>query len=274
MSPVRGGYEFRMTLSKATAARSPGNRRKKRPNVRSHGRATAETVFARVVEAIRAHRLIPGTRLVEERIGAYFGVSRTIVRQGFAKLAQAGLVELSRNRGARIATPDEKRTRDVFDARILIETELVGRVADDVGKVDIARLRAHLRREDAARGRADRLDLVRLTGEFHTILAEIAGNAMLAATLVEYETITCLAILAHARGGDSACPPDEHAAIVDAIERREPRRAATLMRRHLEHVLADLDLARAARAPEPLEAALAPAAFPVHRRRQTARSSR
>lgn len=260
------GGRFGMPLSKAIAARPAGNRRKNATaSPCSRARATAETVFARIVDAIRAHRLTPGTRLIEERLGAHFGVSRTIVRHGIAKLAQAGLVELSPNRGARIAWPDAARTRDVFDARLLIETELAARAARVSDGAGVARLRAHLRLEDAARARGDRLELVRLTGAFHAILAEIAGNATLARTLAEYETVTCLAILAHARGGDSGCPPREHTDIVDAIEARDARRAAALMRTHLAHVIEGLDLTRA---PETLATALAPVETPPNRRRQ------
>lgn len=263
-----------MPNSKAFAARPTGTRRKKATQplkAGSRGRragATAEIVFERVVEAIQSHRLAPGTRLVEEKLGAYFGVSRTIVRQGLAKLAQAGLVELSPNQGARITWPDAKRTADVFDARRLIEIELVARVASNATPADIAKLRTHLRTEDAARKRGDRIGLVRLTGEFHLKLAEMAGNAIMARTLAEYETITCLAILAHDRTGESACPPDEHASIVDAIEAHDPRAAAALMRRHLDHVLAGLDLDAAPRDTDPLGAALSPRPAVPHRRRQ------
>jgi DNA-binding GntR family transcriptional regulator len=248
-----------MPNSKAIAARATGNRRKNATAPRGRRAvASAEVVFERVVEAIQSHRLAPGTRLVEEKLGAYFGVSRTIVRQGLAKLAQAGLVELSHNQGARIAWPDAKRTADVFDARRLIEIELVARVAAKASAADVAKLRAHLRTEDAARKRGDRIGLVRLTGEFHLKLAEMADNVILARTLSEYETVTCLAILAHDRTGESACPPDEHALIVDAIEARDARGAAALMRRHLDHVLAGLDLDAVPREADPLEAALAP----------------
>lgn len=256
-----------MPNSKAIAALPAGTRRKNATAARGRrAGATAENVFERVVEAIQSHRLAPGTRLVEEKLGAHFGVSRTIVRQGLAKLAQAGLVDLSPNQGARIAWPDAKRTADVFDARRLIEVELVARVAAAATHSDIGKLRAHLRTEESARKRGDRIGLVRLTGEFHLKLAEMAGNAILARTLAEYETITCLAILAHDRTGESACPPDEHAAIVDAIEARDARAAAALMRRHLDHVLAGLDLDTAPPAADPLGAALSPRPAVARRR--------
>ncbi|MBI3505243.1 MAG: GntR family transcriptional regulator [Proteobacteria bacterium] len=225
---------------RAARARESGNGRKNAATGRAS--ASAETVFARVVLAIQAHRLRPGTRLVEERLGRHFGVSRTIVRQGLAKLAQAGLVDLLPNRGAQVVRPSVARTREVFAARLLIERAMVADVARVAGAPQIAALRAHLRREEAARRRSDRLALVQLTGEFHLLLADMAGNSVLAETLRRFETITCLAILAYDRTGDSACPPDEHAAIVDAIERRDARKAAQLMGAHLAHVREGLAL--------------------------------
>jgi DNA-binding GntR family transcriptional regulator len=237
-----------MLNSKADAVRGLAKSRRKRALVPApRAVASADTVFVRVVEAIQSHRLAPGMRLVEEQLGKHFGVSRTIVRHGIAKLAQAGLVDMLPNRGAKIATPDARRTREVFDARRLIESDLVARVARDANSDTIAVLRKHLQAEDEARRRGDSGLLVRLTGEFHLILARAAGNRVLAQTLEQIEAITCLAILAHGRPDDKACPPDEHSAIVDAIEAGNAKLAVTLMREHLDHVVAGLDLA-----PEPL----------------------
>jgi DNA-binding GntR family transcriptional regulator len=225
---------------RAARARESGNGRKNAAPGRAS--ASAETVFARVVLAIQTHRLRPGTRLVEERLGRHFGVSRTIVRQGLAKLAQAGLVDLLPNRGAQVVRPSVTRTREVFAARLLIERAMVADVARRADAAGIAALHAHLRREEVARKRSDRLALVQLTGEFHLLLADMAGNSVLAETLRRFETVTCLAILAYDRTGHSACPPDEHAAIVDAIERRDARKAAKLMGDHLVHVREGLAL--------------------------------
>ena len=230
-----------MLNSRASAVRGLAKARRKRavaPAPRAE--ASADTVFVRVVEAIQAHRLTPGMRLVEERLGEHFGVSRTIVRHGIAKLAQAGLVEMLPNRGAKIASPDERRTREVFDARRLIESELVGRVARGADAATLGTLRKHLAAEDDARRRGDSGLLVRLTGEFHLILARAAGNRVLAQTLEQIEALTCLAILAHGRPDDQACPPDEHGAIVDAIEAGNAKQAVALTRDHLDHVVAGL----------------------------------
>jgi DNA-binding GntR family transcriptional regulator len=123
----------------------------------------------------------------------------------------------------------------VFDARRLIESDLVARVACRADRNTVAVLRKHVQAEDEARTRGDSGLLVRLTGEFHLILARAAGNRVLAQTLEQIEAITCLAILAHGR-------PDDNSAIVDAIEAGNAKRAVTLMRHHLDHVVAGRDL--------------------------------
>ncbi len=237
-----------MMQSRARAAPKSGNR--------ATG-ASAQSVFDHIVGAIKAHRLAPGTRLIEESLGTLFGVSRTIVRQGIAKLAQAGLVDLRPNAGAQIATPDARRARELLEARRLVEVELVARAAERARPRDVARLRAHLGREAQARRRHAHGELVRLTGEFHLLLAEIAGNGVLARTLAQYETETCLSILAFDRTGASSCPPDEHAQIVDAIARRDRASAAKRMRAHLDHVFAGIRAGMDEAAPTALGMAVA-----------------
>jgi DNA-binding GntR family transcriptional regulator len=110
----------------------------------------------------------------------------------------------------------------------------------------VARLRRHLAREDAARAGQDRRIMVRLTGEFHQLIAEMAGNAVLARTLLELESLTSLVIILYDSPKSAACPPHEHGELVDAIEARDGERAARKMRSHLNHVEGALDYSIAA----------------------------
>src|SRR4051812_6679393 len=82
-------------------------------------------IYERIVDAILDHRLAPGTKLVEEKLGRAFGVSRTRIRQVLVRLASEQLVVLSLNRGAAVACPTPEEAREVFGARQLIEPTLV-----------------------------------------------------------------------------------------------------------------------------------------------------
>lgn len=220
--------------------------------------AGAAAIYERIVAAVSEHRLHPGTKLVEERIAAIFAVSRTIVRQALTRLAQDGIVIVRPNRGACVAAPSRREALHVFEARRLIEPPLAARLAREAAPRAIARLRRHVEKEHAARARSDRRALIRLTGEFHLLLATLAGNDVLQRMLRELEAMTCLVILLYDRPGATACLPNEHDTIIDAIEAGDARRAARAMREHLVHVEAGLDLAGRAASGADLTTALSP----------------
>ncbi len=211
-------------------------------------------IYQRVLGAILAHQLPPGTQLVEERLAGVFGVSRTKIRQALARLAHDAIVNVIPNRGAFVSSPTVEEARDVFAARRLIEPDLVRRLADAATAGQVARLRAHVALESAARAANDQRAIIRLSGDFHQIIAEMAGNTFLVRTMRELETLTCLVIILYDAPNIPSCPYHEHSGIIDAVEAHDPDRAAALMVEHLNHVEGSLDLNLAAKGDIDLEA--------------------
>lgn len=215
----------------------------KRPRTRRAVRvATPEETYERIFSAIVEHRLAPGAQLVEEKLAAALGASRARIRQVLARLAHEGIVTLLPNRGAFVAEPTIEQTRDLFELRRLIEPPMVQQVAKAADRAALTRLRAHLSAEVIARRADDRRALVRLSGEFHLLLAELHGNALLLKTLRELESITSIAIHLYDAPAMPACRGDDHADIVAAIEARDGAKAARLMLHHLTEVEACLRL--------------------------------
>ncbi|MGH8848434.1 MAG: GntR family transcriptional regulator, partial [Polaromonas sp.] len=66
-----------------------------------------------IVEAVLSHRLPPGTRLVETRLCEAFGVTRSLLRRVFVRLAGDKIIELQHNKGAIIAQPRPEEMRQV-----------------------------------------------------------------------------------------------------------------------------------------------------------------
>lgn len=201
-----------------------------------------QEIYERIVGAIIEHRLPPGTQLIEEKLAAVFGVTRSRVRNVLARLAHEKLVTVHRNRGAFVAAPSPEEARDVFGARRLLEPGLLERVIEKATARDIATLRAHVKKEHAARGAGDRQAVIRLSGEFHLLLAEIAGNALVVEMLRELSSLTCLIIILYDAPTLPACPHEEHGQITDAVEKRDLARATKLMLEHLNHVESPLRL--------------------------------
>ncbi len=202
-------------------------------------------------DAIVDRRLAPGTKLVEDEVGATFGASRTVVRAALQALAYDGIVSLERHRGAFVARPGPEEARQVFAARRLIEPGLARLAATRIGAQDLAALRAHLADEAAAvsaRGPSARRAEIRASGDLHLMIAARAGNEILSRFLRELVARSSLVIALYGRTGASSCARDEHGLIVDALADGDGERAASLMIRHLDHIEADLDYESSAEA--------------------------
>jgi DNA-binding GntR family transcriptional regulator len=203
---------------------------------------TQDEMYEKIYVAILEHRLHPGTKLVEERLAEIFKVSRARVREVLARLAHEQVVDLYPQRGAYVARPTIEQALHVFEARRLIEPELVRRLIENLTTERIERLRQHCALELEARRREDKRLIVRLSGEFHTLMAELAGNQALARTMRELSTLTCLIIILYDAPTASSCLADEHSLIVDAIAKRDVEGGQRLMLEHLNHIEGSLNL--------------------------------
>lgn len=205
----------------------------------------ARTIRDRLRDAIVDRRLSPGAKLSEADVGGLFDVSRTVVRAALLMLAFEGLVRIERNRGAFVADPSPDEAQQVFAARRLIEPGLAAAACARISSADIAAFRTQLAEElrlDAERGPAARRAEIRASGEFHRLLAAVAGNVILERFMEELIARSSLVIALYGRSVVSSCAHDDHAQIVDALEQRDARAAGALLVRHIDQVEADLDL--------------------------------
>lgn len=82
----------------------------------------ATTVYEQIRTAILTGELSNSERLVEEDLAVSMGISRTPVREALRRLAAEGLVDVSPNRGARVAEWDVHDLREIFDLRSILES--------------------------------------------------------------------------------------------------------------------------------------------------------
>lgn len=209
------------------------------PNRKRATVASDLKIYNAVYEAVMEHRLLPGTKLPETAFADFFGVSRTIVRQAFMRLAHDNVLVLRPNRGAVVASPSIQEAHDVFDARRVIERAVVHSVIGSVAKRKLDGLRALVKEERDAVTRGDRRVWIRLSGEFHLRLADIAGNAVFTQLLTELVSRTSL-IIALYEG--TPCEAHSHADLIEAIARGNEKRAFVKMDEHLDEVESKLHL--------------------------------
>ncbi|WP_436024012.1 GntR family transcriptional regulator [Rhizobacter sp. LjRoot28] len=206
------------------------------PGPGASGRDIAQRIIDAITAAIVERRLMPGTRLAEQKIADIFKVSRTIVRQALHQLSRDKLITLEKSRGARVAQPSVEEARQVFEVRRMLEGAMIRRVAAGLSAEQVALLRRHLEAERAAVQRTDVPGRTRLLADFHVTLARLLGNDTLADILRDLLSRSSLISLMYQSAHSAEHSWAEHVAIVDAIERRDARAAERLMVSHLEHV--------------------------------------
>lgn len=199
-------------------------------------------IVERIYRAVMEQRLAPKTKLSEARLCETFGVGRMRVRRALLLLSSQGIIELPSNRGAYVACPDQTEANDVFAARMLIEPPLVRQLAESSKDVDLALLTEHIALEDKARAQNERTEVIRLSGEFHTKLAQATGNKVVYRMMRELVTRTSLIVGLFGSSEKTSCPDDEHSNILHAIQSRNPDLAEQLLIAHLTHIQGGLDM--------------------------------
>jgi len=96
--------------------------------------------------------------------------------------------------------------------------------------------------EQRARDRDDRMEAVRLAGEFHVALADIAGNAVIARLIREIVDRTFLVIFMYQAPSPGACVQAEHSSLLKAIGEGDAKGAAQSMLQHIESIESRMSL--------------------------------
>lgn len=219
--------------------------------------ATSEEISDRIIQAVMAQKLAPGSRLGEQQLAMLFDCSRTLVREALMRLAARGIVTVSARRGWYVIEPSQDEAREAFEARRVIELGLI-RSMKGVDKAAIKQLKAHLTREKAAIKGSDVGARSYLLGDFHVCLAECLGNSLLADTLRDFTARTTLIAMLYQSSHDAAQSCNEHVQIVAALEKNDLALAEQLMADHLGTVQAALQLQASSDPLAQLREALAP----------------
>ncbi|GGK55128.1 GntR family transcriptional regulator [Amphritea balenae] len=201
-----------------------------------------DIVYAHIFDAILEQRLAPGTKLNEESLGEIFGVSRTIIRRALSRLGHEQVVVLRPNRGAVVASPTIEEARQIVFARRVVEKAVTELVCENAESTQVDKLKKLVEEEQACFSRGDRGAGIRLSGEFHLLMAEMANNPPLLSFQRSLVSLCSLIIAQYESGAKSHCSYDEHYELIEAIRKRDKNKAVRLMMHHLDHIEDKLSL--------------------------------
>ena len=100
----------------------------------------AERVADRLRDMIVRGLLKPGERMLERNLCDMLGVSRTPMREALKLLHQDGLIDISRNRGARVAAYGVTEAEFLFEVIAALEATAAARFARIAPAPEMARL--------------------------------------------------------------------------------------------------------------------------------------
>jgi DNA-binding GntR family transcriptional regulator len=193
-----------------------------------------DDVVAAVEEDIAFGRLGPRARLTEDEMMARFDVKRHVAREALTRLHHVGVVAKVPNRGAAVRSFTAQEVEQIYFMRAALQSVAAGLIPLPADRAIVERLR----RIHAAHGlelqRGDLRAAYRLNNEFHDSLYGACGNPFLAesvrrfadmASAVRAPRIADAQLLARAR--------EEHAAMIEALERGDRERLVSLCVEHI-----------------------------------------
>jgi DNA-binding GntR family transcriptional regulator len=207
-------------------------------NVRTRARAS-DRVYDELASAILELRILPGTLLSEPNLAEQLQVSRTPLREAIARLVETGLVSVVPQVGTLV---EPIRLRDVEQARFVRESLEVAAVAEACAQPerDVTKLRSLLAEQKSSFRSRDFDGFFRADEALHEEIFELSGYPrawqMMQPMKMQLERIRRLS-LPDPKTIEALL--EEHAAIVDAVDRGDARRARTLVGKHARKVLAD-----------------------------------
>jgi DNA-binding GntR family transcriptional regulator len=198
-------------------------------------RSLHNDVYGLIVEAIHCGDLKPGDRITEGELAGRLGISRSPVREAFARLIHDGLVVQRPRRGTFVAKLERNDIEDIQEVRALVEGHAARRAAAKITPSDGAALRELVTiMVDAAMG-TDWIQVVRLNARFHETVVRLTGNTALLRIWSVLDPLAWL-IPTTVPVGHQHNPQDlfdRHTALIAALESGDPQCAEDAFRAHI-----------------------------------------
>jgi len=195
----------------------------------------AKRAYDELKDAVLSGRLAPGRPLAEVELGQALGISRTPVREALARLRSDGLVVAVPGGGNVVHKPSESEDRELFLVREALEQLAVKEWAANPNTSGLPELKRLIDEQRKAQRAGSAEQFLDADERFHIAISRQAGLTQTADILVSLRERMRLAGLgAIAQSERQSRVLDEHIAILGALEARDPVRAVSALRSHLE----------------------------------------
>ncbi|MFN7086150.1 MAG: GntR family transcriptional regulator [Burkholderiales bacterium] len=193
-----------------------------------------DDVYDRIRRDILSCAFRPGSQIHEHDLASRYAVSKSPIRDALLRLQEQGLVEVLPRKGYRVRPISVTDVREMYEMRLLLEQACIRRAAERATDVQLKAL-------DRYREVPENIDMpawIVYNRSFHIAVASVCGNLRLAraatGVIEQFDRLTYAGVSSLGERKALRRFVGEHAEIIEAMQRRDKRRATALAREHID----------------------------------------
>lgn len=190
----------------------------------------ADSIYDRLSQRIITGELPAGEKLRQDHIARAFDTSHVPVREALLRLQAHGLAHSEPRRGMRVTALDPAEVREVIEMRVALESLALQHAIQNLTPAD-------LRAADKARIACDEAqDMPKWETRnraFHRAILTPCARPRLLHTIDDLHIASARHLFAHWRHRWVQRADSDHAAIVQAMKRRDTATATAILTRHI-----------------------------------------
>ncbi len=198
---------------------------------RSLGQKAKELIRKMVLDG----RFNEGERIVEDRIAAELGISRTPLREALHRLAQEGILEKRRTGGYMLRTLNPKEIEDAMNIRSMLEGFAASLAAERATNEQKQDLHKNLQLFSKAQDAKDLASLVELNENFHILLRKSANSEILSQFLTGLDGVIERLLRPIISDQEVQWSDADHSRVFSCIEKGDSEGANQAMQEHIAH---------------------------------------
>lgn len=193
----------------------------------------ADKIYVALSERIVTGELVAGEKLRQDHIARDFETSHVPVREALLRLEAHGLANSEPRRGTRVSALNPAEIREVIEMRVSLEllalTHAFPRYTqDDIDAADLARQDCDAAEDMASWERQNR--------RFHRVILTPCAMPRLLSNIDDLHIASARHLFANWQHQWRPRADKDHAAIVQAMHRKDAATASDVLRRHLRRV--------------------------------------
>lgn len=190
-----------------------------------------DSIYLKVKSMIFNQELKPGQKLLQEKLSAELGVSRSPLLKALQKLESEFLVENLPRRGMYVKQMSHEEIVDLFQCREVLEGLSARLAARNITDAQVGKLE-NLFIPFLDQENIDEVEYAQCDREFHKMILEIGGNQI----VNKLELINNIHLQAFQVGllKEPKVTIIEHFGIIKALKNRDEKKSEELMKAHIQ----------------------------------------